>query len=61
MEAKFKAALRDMKPSELDTLSVDNTKGEDGKVTGIPEGLDNLENLSMINCGLTTLEVCWVA
>lgn len=45
--------LRERDPATVDTLFLDNA--EDGQIGGLTDQLINLEMLSMVKCGLTTL------
>ncbi|CAJ0572388.1 unnamed protein product, partial [Mesorhabditis spiculigera] len=56
IEEQVAAILGDSPPAKLEDLLLDNVQATDGKISGIPEGLVNLENLSLVNCGLTSLE-----
>ena len=60
MEERYTAQLRDREPSTVEDLILDNATSADGKVHGVSEKLTNLENLSLINCGLTTFEASLV-
>ncbi|KAK0425457.1 hypothetical protein QR680_009211 [Steinernema hermaphroditum] len=54
MEKRIETEIKGEKASEVTELNLDNCKAT--AVSGLTEEFENLANLSMINCGLTSLE-----
>ncbi|GMT00263.1 hypothetical protein PENTCL1PPCAC_22437 [Pristionchus entomophagus] len=54
MEARYKVELRERDPAKIDQLYLDNCKTD--KIEGLADNLASLDTLSMVNCGLKSLE-----
>ncbi|KAH7700668.1 leucine Rich Repeat family protein [Aphelenchoides avenae] len=54
MEERLKLELHDRKPAEVEDLILDNCKG--ATISGLSEEFTNLQTLSLINIGLTSLD-----
>lgn len=54
MEARYKIELRERDPAKIDQLYLDNCQCD--KIEGLSDNLASLDTLSMVNCGLKTLE-----
>ncbi|GMT28118.1 hypothetical protein PFISCL1PPCAC_19415, partial [Pristionchus fissidentatus] len=54
MEDRYTIELNNRDPTKIDQLYLDNCKS--GTVKGLGENLTMLDTLSMVNCGLTSLE-----
>uniref|UniRef100_A0A1I8AB79 LRRcap domain-containing protein n=1 Tax=Steinernema glaseri TaxID=37863 RepID=A0A1I8AB79_9BILA len=54
MEKRIETEIKGQKPAEVAELNLDNCKAS--SLSGLTEEFENLANLSMINCGLTSLE-----
>ncbi|XP_051779614.1 acidic leucine-rich nuclear phosphoprotein 32 family member E [Erpetoichthys calabaricus] len=55
MKKRISLELRNRNPSEVSDLVVDNCRSSDGEVEGLTEDFKDLQFLSMINVGLTSL------
>ncbi|XP_024118587.1 acidic leucine-rich nuclear phosphoprotein 32 family member B isoform X2 [Oryzias melastigma] len=55
MKKRVLLELRHRSPSEVPELVLDNCRSSDGKMEGITEEFSNLELLSLINVGLTSM------
>ncbi|TKR93763.1 hypothetical protein L596_008164 [Steinernema carpocapsae] len=55
MEKHIEIEIKGQKAGEVTELILDNCKSN-GSVSGITKEFENLKNISMINCGLTSLE-----
>lgn len=55
MKKRLTLELRHRSPSELKELVLDNCRSSEGKMEGITEEFSNLERLSLINVGLTSV------
>ncbi|KAK2845214.1 hypothetical protein Q5P01_011873 [Channa striata] len=55
MKKRFSLELRNRNPAEVAELVVDNCRSTDGEVEGLTEEYSELEVLSMVNVGLTSL------
>ncbi|XP_039619089.1 acidic leucine-rich nuclear phosphoprotein 32 family member E [Polypterus senegalus] len=55
MKKRISLELRNRNPSEVSDLVVDNCRSSDGEVEGLTEDFKDLQFLSMINIGLTSL------
>ncbi|KAK2899615.1 acidic leucine-rich nuclear phosphoprotein 32 family member B-like [Channa argus] len=55
MKKRVSLELRHRSPSEVTELVLDNCRSSEGKVDGITEEFSNLELLSLINVGLTSV------
>ncbi|XP_026180343.1 acidic leucine-rich nuclear phosphoprotein 32 family member B-like [Mastacembelus armatus] len=55
MKKRVSLELRHRSPTEVQELVLDNCRSSDGKIEGITEEFSNLELLSLINVGLTSV------
>ncbi|XP_042279822.1 acidic leucine-rich nuclear phosphoprotein 32 family member E-like isoform X1 [Thunnus maccoyii] len=55
MKKRISLELRNRKPAEVAELVVDNCRSSDGEVEGLTDEYSELEILSMVNIGLTSL------
>lgn len=55
MKKRVSLELRHRSPSEMQELVLDNCRSSEGKIEGITEEFSNLELLSLINVGLTSV------
>ncbi|XP_038164198.1 acidic leucine-rich nuclear phosphoprotein 32 family member B-like [Cyprinodon tularosa] len=55
MKKRVSLELRHRSPAEVQELVLDNCRSSDGKIEGITEEFSNLELLSLINVGLTSV------
>uniref|UniRef100_A0A3B4B3Z3 Acidic leucine-rich nuclear phosphoprotein 32 family member n=1 Tax=Periophthalmus magnuspinnatus TaxID=409849 RepID=A0A3B4B3Z3_9GOBI len=55
MKKRLSLELRHRSPSEVKELVLDNCRSSEGKIEGITEEFANLERLSLINVGLTSV------
>ncbi|XP_029381828.1 acidic leucine-rich nuclear phosphoprotein 32 family member D-like isoform X5 [Echeneis naucrates] len=55
MKKRVSLELRHRSPTEVQELVVDNCRASEGKIEGITEEFSNLELLSLINVGLTSV------
>ncbi|KAJ0006234.1 hypothetical protein NQD34_013507, partial [Periophthalmus magnuspinnatus] len=55
MKKRLSLELRHRSPSEMKELVLDNCRSSEGKIEGITEEFANLERLSLINVGLTSV------
>lgn len=55
MKKRVSLELRHRSPSEVQELVLDNCRSSEGKIEGITEEFSNLELLSLINVGLTSV------
>lgn len=55
MKKRVSLELRHRSPSEMQELVLDNCRSGEGKIEGITEEFSNLELLSLINVGLTSV------
>ncbi|XP_028661702.1 acidic leucine-rich nuclear phosphoprotein 32 family member B isoform X2 [Erpetoichthys calabaricus] len=55
MKKRIHLELRNRTPSDMRELVLDNCRSNDGKIEGLTSGFVNLEFLSLINVGLTSV------
>ncbi|XP_031694287.1 acidic leucine-rich nuclear phosphoprotein 32 family member E-like [Anarrhichthys ocellatus] len=55
MKKRITLELRNRSPAEIVELVVDNSRSADGEVEGLTDALTELEFLSMVNVGLSSL------
>lgn len=55
MEKRINLELRNRQPSEVSEMVVDNCRTSDGEIEGLTDDFKELEFLSMVNVGLTSL------